>query len=516
LLSVLALLAAIGFTAWLASSYSAHLSKSHKLENLRDQVQLSGQQLANTVNARLLWASNDAGEEHLRTAEARVRQKLAEVLVLASGAPALVAATEVLRDSMLGSMHDHYIQLMREGPTDIATPTGTAITRHIELQKTWDDLFTKFSTQINFAVQEHRDTAGNILLSGLIVVPLLIIAGLVGAVSSGTGRNPRAREIVWAIKRMRSGEFDARLGWDRDGDLGDIAGELDQLCIKLSSLTSHLKHLTSGADSAASRVSATAREQGQKAVVVATELSMLDSTFSRMASEADRLRGNSEQFKQLLGETFKSADEVNSVSMECQASLKTLSTSTDGVSDKLSLILEKTEAVIPHVTMISKVADQANLLSLNAAIEAEKAGEYGLGFAVVAMEVRRFAEQTISTANALEQLSKDLKAVLGSASEHARKNGDETRAASRTAQELSMKTAQVATQLHGLGALTGDTVRNVQSHAVELRSAAIAVTELARALKAHASNENILAVLQDLETSVKTLNSSLREWDSSR
>src|SRR5206468_470610 len=60
----------------------------------------------------------------------------------------------------------------------------------------------------------------------------------------------------------------------------------------------------------------------------------------------------------------------------------------------LSVIREKANDINLVVTTITKVADQTNLLSVNAAIEAEKAGEYGLGFLVLAREIRRLADQT--------------------------------------------------------------------------------------------------------------------------
>lgn len=69
--------------------------------------------------------------------------------------------------------------------------------------------------------------------------------------------------------------------------------------------------------------------------------------------------------------------------------MKQLGNSTTSISNKLGIISEKANNINSIVTTITKVADQTNLLSLNAASEAEKAGEYGMGFAVIAREIRR-------------------------------------------------------------------------------------------------------------------------------
>ncbi len=73
--------------------------------------------------------------------------------------------------------------------------------------------------------------------------------------------------------------------------------------------------------------------------------------------------------------------------------MQTLSTSSDSISGRLATIRTKAVRINSVVTAITKVADQTNLLSLNASIEAEKAGEAGAGFAVVAREIRRLADQ---------------------------------------------------------------------------------------------------------------------------
>jgi methyl-accepting chemotaxis protein WspA len=80
--------------------------------------------------------------------------------------------------------------------------------------------------------------------------------------------------------------------------------------------------------------------------------------------------------------------------VEMKSMMQNLAHQSGSISDKLEHISVKTRDITSVVTTITKVADQANLLSVNAALEAEKAGEHGRGFLVVAREIRRLADQT--------------------------------------------------------------------------------------------------------------------------
>ena len=156
------------------------------------------------------------------------------------------------------------------------------------------------------------------------------------------------------------------------------------------------------------------RGNAQRLAASAAELS---ATSRQQARTAESFSGSTAQIaaavREISGtgaELLRSVDEVDSGARRgaesatagragidaMAASMQRLDRSTAEVAERLEAIREKAQAITTVVTTIAKVADQTNLLSVNAAIEAEKAGESGRGFLVVAREVRHLADQTAS------------------------------------------------------------------------------------------------------------------------
>lgn len=92
--------------------------------------------------------------------------------------------------------------------------------------------------------------------------------------------------------------------------------------------------------------------------------------------------------------------------------MRQLTEATNSITSKLGVMNKKASNINNVVVTITKVADQTSILSLNAAIEAEKAGEYGAGFAVVAREIRRLANQTAVATLEIEQIVKDMQSAV--------------------------------------------------------------------------------------------------------
>jgi methyl-accepting chemotaxis protein WspA len=102
------------------------------------------------------------------------------------------------------------------------------------------------------------------------------------------------------------------------------------------------------------------------------------------------------------------------------------------------------------VTTITKVADQTNLLSINAAIEAEKAGEAGRGFLVVAREIRRLADQTAVATLDIEQMVRQMQAAVSSGVMEMDKFREDVRNGIGQTSTISEQMSQILDQVHSL------------------------------------------------------------------
>ena len=147
----------------------------------------------------------------------------------------------------------------------------------------------------------------------------------------------------------------------------------------------------------------------------------LEATIAQITTITEEMTTTSKELYERINETDKMTKETTEMGIRGRRQFTEMTEQMDGlgkathtISSKLSTIAEKANRVTHVVATISKIAEQANLLSLNAAIEAEKAGEYGLGFVVVAREVRRLADQTAVATLDMEKRVKEMHAAVSS------------------------------------------------------------------------------------------------------
>ena len=168
--------------------------------------------------------------------------------------------------------------------------------------------------------------------------------------------------------------------------------------------------LTSNATSIASN----ARQQ-------AANVANINTSGNQIATAVNEISATSKELLRAMEQLADDAEKTSAVATDGSrglrglgTSMESLSSATHSITDKLTTIRAKANKINSVVTAITKVADQTNLLSLNAAIEAEKAGEGGAGFAVVAREIRRLADQSALASMEIEQMVEAMQEAVSS------------------------------------------------------------------------------------------------------
>ena len=140
----------------------------------------------------------------------------------------------------------------------------------------------------------------------------------------------------------------------------------------------------------------------------------MSSAFSQFSDAGEYLVKAVDSATESASNSYYAATEGNKRMVAMEGVLRSLSESSSAVMRRLSIMREKADTIEATVASITKVADQTNLLSLNASIEAEKAGQQGVGFAVIAQEIGRLAQQTAMSIMDMENVVKDMKVSVNS------------------------------------------------------------------------------------------------------
>ncbi len=289
--------------------------------------------------------------------------------------------------------------------------------------------------------------AKNGILNSLIVVLLLAFA--LGYFLLRAITRPM-QQLVNVLEIMRQGDFTQRLKADRQDEFGTVSEGFNRMSDELSALVGQVQKSGLQVTTSVTEVAANSRQQQATANEIAA-------TTAEIGATSTEITATSRQLVKTVSEVSTVAEQAAALASSGQTGLSQMGgtmrhvmDATGSINAKLAVLSEKAANINQVITTISKVADQTNLLSLNAAIEAEKAGEHGRGFAVVATEIRRLADQTAVATYDIEQTVKEIQSAVSSSVMSMDKFSEEVRRGMEEVQLIGGQLSQIIQHVQAL------------------------------------------------------------------
>lgn len=254
---------------------------------------------------------------------------------------------------------------------------------------------------------------------------------------------------------------------------GAIADSVNYTIDALRSLVAQINSTTLQVASAAQETQATALHLTDASEHQAQQISEVSSAITQMAASIELVSENATQSSEVARQSVSLAVQGNGAVKKAIHGMDTIREQIQETSKRMKRLGESSQQIGEIVELINDIAEQTNILSLNAAIQAAMAGEAGRGFAVVADEVQRLAERSGNATRQIDALVRTIQSDTSEAISSMEQSTAEVVSGAQLSQDAGASLAQIETVSQQLAEL----INNISSNAKQQATAAIGTSE---------------------------------------
>jgi methyl-accepting chemotaxis protein len=286
---------------------------------------------------------------------------------------------------------------------------GTADEKFQAMEKTFGELRDLENRLSEEQYKASEQASGKVLASLVIVLLVAVALSFLASMYMSSLIVKPLNQAVETANRLAKGDMEVQIETESSDEIGKLLIAMKHMVAKLRQIIRQINSLTGSLASSSEELSATTdtldkgtKEQARQTEQVVTAMTEVSQTIMDMAKNATESANASREASKAAAGGKKKVEET-------VAAMHQVSENVKGTAATIDQLGKSSQQIENIARTISGIADQTNLLALNAAIEAARAGEQGRGFAVVADEVRQLAERT---AKATKDITEIIHAIL--------------------------------------------------------------------------------------------------------